>query len=188
MSQLPVTITGHLVADPHMTQVYNGNLKTTMRVASSRRRRNPDPEGPEWIDTDNLFIDVEMWGALAQNVRTTLRKGMAVIVLGSLNTIGWKDEEGRNRAKIEVRANQVSLELSHYVATGLKIGADATVTGIPVPNFEHTGPDKILSRGENKESGNTGDAQNTGADTSVDTAADAQAAAASESPEPAAPF
>ena len=112
---------------------------------------------------------------------------MAVIVLGSLNTIGWKDEEGRNRAKIEVRANQVSLELSYYVATGLKIGADATVTGIPVPNFEHTGPDKILSRGEDKESENTGDAENTGADTSVDTAADAQAAA-SESPEPAAPF
>lgn len=186
MSQLPVTITGHLVADPHMTQVYNGNLKTTMRVASSRRRRNPDPEGPEWIDTDNLFIDVEMWGALAQNVRTTLRKGMAVIVLGSLNTIGWKDEEGRNRAKIEVRANQVSLELSHYVATGLKIGADATVTGIPVPNFEHTGPDKILSRDDN--TGNTENSGDAGADTSVDTAADAQAAAASESPEPAAPF
>ena len=84
MSQLPITITGHLTHEPELIKVNADMYKARLRVASSRRIPvdNADNGVREWRDTDRIYIDVELWGQFAINVKKSLHRGMPVIVVG----------------------------------------------------------------------------------------------------------
>ena len=106
MSQYPITLTGRLTRDPILTKTSTGAYKAKLRVASSRRIPDRqvdaganDPEGnnpkaPQWRDVDHLYIDVEMWNQFAINVRKSLAKGMPLVIVGSLVTEQWRDDQG----------------------------------------------------------------------------------------------
>ena len=163
MSQLHVTITGHLTADPHLTK-YQGNekgpiFKVTLRVASSRRYLTEDDKGRRvWADTDLLFVDVEAWGEFAKNLRRCLRKGMPVIIVGSLNSSQYTDKEGIKRSRMIVRAHQAGLDLNRYAISSLKLDA-APLDGMELPDLGEVAVDRDFSQ-----------------DSQADTAADSQAA------------
>lgn len=81
MALLPMTITGNLTRDPWLKKLQSGTCVGRLRVAASRRVRDEKAESG-WRDVDTLFINVELWGQLAVNVRKSLLKGMPVIVTG----------------------------------------------------------------------------------------------------------
>lgn len=126
MSATIVTIQGNLVSEPDYKRVGPQQRQLTkLRIASSRRRPTgmQDQNGSDvWEDVDNLYIDVECWGALANNCRVSLFKGAPVTVTGKLVTQSWTDE-GKDangnptdvpRSKIMLKATQVSFDLSNY--------------------------------------------------------------------------
>mgnify|MGYP001631264722 CR=1 FL=1 len=116
MSQYPITLTGRLTRDPILTKTSTGAYKAKLRVASSRRIPDRqvdaganDPEGhnskaPQWRDVDHLYIDVEMWNQFAINVRKSLAKGMPLVIVGSLVTEQWRDDQGTDHFRTFIKA------------------------------------------------------------------------------------
>lgn len=150
MSQHPITITGHLTQDPKTVRLKSGLIKTTIRIASSRRVRdlkqnNGDGESPQnsqnnsatdnWKDIDLLFLDIEVWDQFAINVRKSLSKGMPIIALGSLMTNSWEDSHGQLQSRTIMRANFLGLDLSRYAVASKKNDAIHNAAGIEDPGF-----------------------------------------------------
>ena len=79
MAQTTTTILGNLTEEPTLQYFEKSeSYKARLRIASSRRVR--DKKNPElWVDTDPLFIDVDVWGPLAVNCKKSLGKGMPVL-------------------------------------------------------------------------------------------------------------
>ncbi|WP_165241486.1 single-stranded DNA-binding protein [Corynebacterium lizhenjunii] len=145
MSQLPVTLTGHLATDPHLTRVKNGNYKLSMRLASSRRyTTNDEHQGLQWHDADQLFVDVEAWGKLAENVRRSLKKGLPVIVVGSLNTASWNEGDNR-RSRPYIRATHIGPDLNRFLVGTLKVDHNHVPDGVDMPDPMATIVDRDLT-------------------------------------------
>lgn len=145
------TIVGNLTGEPSLRKA-GTSMVASFRIAASRRilrtNQTADSESrPEdkWVDADSLYTDVECWGQLASNVKTTLCKGRPVICTGYLITQSWVDKDsGASRSKIVFKANSVGLELSRYCASSRKSvendvheapGLDAPVAGAE-PSFD----------------------------------------------------
>lgn len=183
MSQLPVTIQGFLVADPVLTRTTNGNLHCRFRVASSRRVPVRDGAPDQWIDTDQLFIDVEMWGQFAANVRISLCKGVPVIVVGSLNSRTYEDGEKNKRSVTMIRATYVGLDLTRYKVAYTK-SEEVRGADLPAEKLQElkVDVDKYQKQPADAASADSTDVsdeamEGTVPDTVADTAADAAAAA-----------
>ena len=137
MPQYPITLIGNLTKDPQFKEVSENAHLCRLRVAASRSVPDEDVTGG-WRDLDHLYINVEMWGQMAQNTAQTLRKGMSVIVTGRLVTNQWtvENEQGapETRSTIMVKADRVGLDLSRHVASSRR--TDATthyVEGVDAP-------------------------------------------------------
>ena len=57
--------------------------------------------------TETSFIDVDVWGAVAENCGRYLRKGSRVVVLGRLKQDRWEAEDGAKRSRLKVLASSV---------------------------------------------------------------------------------
>ena len=191
MSQYPITLTGRLTRDPILTKTSTGAYKAKLRIASSRRIPDRqvdaganDPEGnnpkaPQWRDVDHLYIDVEMWNQFAINVRKSLAKGMPLVIVGSLVTEQWSDDQGTDHFRTFIKAQYVGLDLNRHVIGTKRLVPQYNQENIAVPELgdnaiepdvDHSVPQQPAERG----------------DTAADTAADrylAERAAAARSGE-----
>jgi len=119
-------VTGNLTRDVELRHTPNGTPVTTLRVACNTRRKN---QHGEWVDKPN-YLDVEVWGATAENAARYLAKGSAVGVDGKLEWREWEHEGGR-REKLFVRA-----ETLQFLDRGDGEGARANAP----PTEEPAGP------------------------------------------------
>ena len=74
-------------------------------MAHNQRYRGRDNKWQESVS----FIDVEVWGTLAERAEEFYKKGVPVIVEGTLKSNSWKDKDGRTHTKLLVRADRVHL-------------------------------------------------------------------------------
>ena len=62
------------------------------------------------------FVDVQVWGASAENLAKLVRKGQEIFVEGALRQEVWDEKEtGKNRSKLFVKAD--SWQFTQYKAT-----------------------------------------------------------------------
>lgn len=157
---------GNLIEDPELTKTRNDNYVAKMRVACSRRVQRQVDSGDvaqaqqnlansgynaegngtgssssssvEWVDTDHFFIDVECWGQLAKNVKRSLIKGRPIMANGYMYTSSWEDKDGNKRSRPVLRATNVGMELSWFIAASKRSSADDEVLldGVELPNGE----------------------------------------------------
>ena len=101
MSVNRIVLSGRLTADPR-TRVAGDNKATicTMRLAIQRRRTQGQERGA-------VFIDVTTFDRQAQNCAKYLRKGARVSIDGRLEYSQWVADDGTNRSKHEVIAQEV---------------------------------------------------------------------------------
>lgn len=146
------TVCGHLTRDPEIKKLPNGSYVCSMRVASSRRVQKSETN--EWIDVDQLFVDVECWGDLAKHAVVSLAKGRPVMCLGYLHTQSWGEGE-QKRSKTVLRAHHVGLELGRYVASSKKVTPEdaIVVEGLELPDEQeiNRGPAQENPREEGEE-------------------------------------
>lgn len=136
MALLPMTITGNLTRDPWLKKLQSGTCVGRLRVAASRRVRDEKAESG-WRDVDTLFINVELWGQLAVNVRKSLLKGMPVIVTGFPVTREWTDREGNAQQQIILRATQIGLDLSrHIIGSRRSEPTEHNVDNVQLPTID----------------------------------------------------
>ena len=95
-------IGGRLTRDPELRTTSTGMAVLLLGIASNDRAK----QGGEWTDKAN-FIDCKLFGPRASKLAQFLKKGDKVIIDGRLSYSSWKDNEGRNRSKIEVMIDEI---------------------------------------------------------------------------------
>lgn len=98
-----VILIGRLTRDAELKYTANGQAVCKFSLAINRRRKN----GDQWVDEANFF-DVVLWGRSGEAINQYLTKGKQVAVEGELRQDRW-EQDGQNRSKIEIMANNVQL-------------------------------------------------------------------------------
>jgi len=99
-----VTLAGNIVKDVEVKRVGdNGTALATITIANNHRYRDKENNWQELA----TFVDVELWGSLAERSDDFARKGTPVIVEGSLRNNRWKDKDDQFHSKLQLRAERV---------------------------------------------------------------------------------
>lgn len=94
-----VILIGNLCADPELKTTQNGVSVTSFSIAVGRRKvKDQEPQ------TD--FITVVAWRNTAEFICKYFQKGKAILIVGSLQTRNWTDNEGNKRYATEVVAEE----------------------------------------------------------------------------------
>lgn len=106
-----IQLIGHLGAEPEIWETPDGNVKATLRIATTERayttaRGQVVPERTTW----HTCI---AWGGLAKALRTYLQKGDRIYVEGSLHTREYTDKDNRKRLAFEVDIQDTEFLTSH---------------------------------------------------------------------------
>jgi single-strand DNA-binding protein len=94
---------GRLVKDPVLKTTVNGKLVMNFTLAYNTPQKTDDSGS-----TAN-FLDVEAWEKLADFHAPRLRKGMEIVVLGSVTQRRWKDSEGKTRSNFKLVARAITV-------------------------------------------------------------------------------
>lgn len=92
---------GRLVRDPELRRTQSNTAVASFTLAIDRQR---DKDGNRQTD----FIDCVAWGKKAEFLTRYFTKGMAVIIVGQIQSRNWEDKNGNKRTTIEVSCEDVS--------------------------------------------------------------------------------
>ena len=81
----------------------NGTAKAVVNIAVNRGVK----KGDKWED-ETSFIDVVIWGKLAENLKPRLTKGTQITVNGYLKQDRW-EKDGQKQSKIYINADMVEI-------------------------------------------------------------------------------
>ena len=93
-----VFLAGNLTRDPEMRYMPSGMPVTNFRLAVNRRYRNRNGEETEEV----CFIDVVVYGKLAEVCNEYLSKGRNVFVEGRLRLDTWDTDAGKRSKHVVV--------------------------------------------------------------------------------------
>lgn len=106
-----VYVLGNVGGDPVVRATKTGRSVASFSVACNRTFTTPQGEQKEATD----WINVVVWGELANQVGSHVSKGSKVFVRGRLSTRYYEDQNGMKKYVTEVVANTVALALPTYV-------------------------------------------------------------------------
>lgn len=99
-----VIMMGNLTRDPEYKQQQSGQAVCRLSLASNRQYRNKQSGQ---LVQEVCYIEVDVWGAQADNCRQYLQKGRPVLVEGRLKLDTWKEADGQARRKHSIVADRV---------------------------------------------------------------------------------
>jgi single-strand DNA-binding protein len=103
-----ILIAGNCTRDPEVRYMQSGTAMCRIGLASSRYYRDPKDSAGEWKE-DTCFVNVVVWGQLAERMGDQLKKGTAVLVEGRLQSRSWEADDGTKRSAIEINADRVQV-------------------------------------------------------------------------------
>lgn len=119
-----VMMVGRLTRDPELKQVgANNTAFTRITIAIDRAGK----------DAGTDFINVQIWGAQAENVCKYLSKGRQVAIEGRIQTGQYTDKEGKTVYTTDIVANSVEFLGSGGNSGGKAGGSSAGSTGNSAP-------------------------------------------------------
>lgn len=98
------TLIGHLTRDEEVKYTSGGMAIGSFSLAVNRRVK----KGNDWTDEVNYF-DITIFGKQAESLKPYLTKGKQVAVDGYLKQERWTDQNGQNRSRISIIANETQL-------------------------------------------------------------------------------
>lgn len=98
-----VFLMGNLTRDPELRYTPQGTAVVNLGLAANRFFKDKSGQNQQ----ETCFINVIVWGQMAEVCNQYLAKGRQILVEGRLQSRSWKDNEGKNRTTIEVRADNV---------------------------------------------------------------------------------
>lgn len=96
MDMNSVNLTGRITADPEIKYTNGGKAVVNVRVAINGRNDRTD------------YIDVTVWGPVAEAVAEYKGKGDQVAVSGRLTSSDWTDDNGQRHFRTGVTADEVN--------------------------------------------------------------------------------
>ncbi len=94
-----VLLMGNLTRDPELRYLQSGTAVVRIGMAVNRKYRNRQSQ--EMVE-ETTFVDIEGWGAQAENVNRYLRKGSPLFVEGRLRLDSWETKDGQKRNKLMI--------------------------------------------------------------------------------------
>ncbi|HEY1322552.1 MAG TPA: single-stranded DNA-binding protein [Streptosporangiaceae bacterium] len=135
-----ITTEGNLTADPEVHYVAaTGNAVCNLTLAVSARRKNIDGE---YVDTPPVFLRATCWGALAERVAESLRKGDRVLVHGTTYDEEWTDREGNTRTTHVLHVQAIGASL-RYASVRVTRAAKTDSQAGPAGSSESAGAEVI---------------------------------------------
>jgi len=98
-----VALCGRAGRDPEVRHFESGKILAELSMAVQRPFKNADGSH----DTD--WFQVKFWGKAAEAARDYLKKGQIFGVVGRLEVEKWQDQQGNNRSKVVIVANELKL-------------------------------------------------------------------------------
>lgn len=99
-----VMLIGNLTRDPEIRTTPKGVSVADLGLAINRNYTTESGEKRE----DVTFVDVVVWGKVAENAGRYLSKGRPIFVEGRLQLDTWQDKEsGQNRQRLRVVAERL---------------------------------------------------------------------------------
>lgn len=117
--QAQVCITGYVGKDPDRVGREGGDPICSFRLATTRSFWNRKTGG--WQDAPTTWIRVKAFRSLALNALKSLKKGDAVIVVGTLVTDEW-ERDGMTRSSLSIEANAIGHDLNRGVTSLMRLG------------------------------------------------------------------
>lgn len=158
MSETEVTVRGHLGHNPELQKSAAGKPWLRMRIATNRRIRTS--EG--WESGPTSWYDVKAFGALAENVAESLRKGDGVIVQGPLDIEDYTTENGVPMRAAVIRANAVGPDLRTATVRVTKVhrneAGEIVDPGQPTPPVDVSNMHELVGEGPHDDTGEDADA------------------------------
>lgn len=99
-----VMLIGNLTRDIDLRHTPGGTAVTDMGMAVNDRRKNAQGE---WVD-EVTYVDVTLWGRIAEIAAEYLRKGSPVFIEGRLKLDSW-EAEGQKKYKLRVVGERLQL-------------------------------------------------------------------------------
>ena len=99
-----VILMGHLTADPELKQTSGSGVSVCSFSIGVNRRFSRSEQGGQDVD----FINIVTWRQQAEFVAKYFKKGSCIVIVGSLQTRSWTDNQGQKRYATEVVADEVS--------------------------------------------------------------------------------
>lgn len=97
-----VLLLGNLTRDPELRFTAGGAAVASFGLAVNHKYK----QGDEWKD-EVCFVDITVWGKMAENCTEYLSKGRSVFIEGRLKYSSWESKDGQKRNKLDVVANMV---------------------------------------------------------------------------------
>jgi single-strand DNA-binding protein len=113
ISSTQITIVGRLGSDPELRFTPTGLAAASLSVAVSQRKYNRDSS--KWEDTGTTWYRVNLWRDMAQHAADSLKRGMSVIVIGSLAARDW-ESNGKSGTAWEITADAIGPDLTFATA------------------------------------------------------------------------
>lgn len=98
-----VMLMGNLTRTPEIRYTPSGTAVVDLRLAINETYKTQSGENVE----RTCFVDVVVWGRMAENAATHLYKGSPVFVEGRLQLDQWESPQGEKQSKLCVRARWV---------------------------------------------------------------------------------
>ncbi|HEV7933556.1 MAG TPA: single-stranded DNA-binding protein [Actinomadura sp.] len=110
MNDAHVTLVGWLAQDPFYTITQHGTPFLSLRVGCTPRRF--DRQMGQWQDMSSMFLTVNCWRALADNIKSSeLKRGDPVVVTGRLRIREYA-KDGQVRFSAEIEASTLGHDLT----------------------------------------------------------------------------
>lgn len=101
-----IVIDGRIVSDIELRKTAKQNISViNMRLAHNNSKQKVP-----------VYVDVEVWGKVAENLANNAKRGSSVVVHGELRRDKW-ETEGEPRSKLKITATKVIVENSQPTKT-----------------------------------------------------------------------
>lgn len=132
-------VIGNLTDDPELRYTKSNTAVCGFSVANTPRTKNASGE---WENETTVYYNCTMWGAAAENVAGSLRKGQRVIVRGAVHDDSYTNKEGQAVKGIKVVVDCVGPDLRYATATvtPVRSGNSGSGASAPAPAFAPARP------------------------------------------------
>ena len=96
-------VSGNLTRNPELKMTPSGEKVCNFGIGCNERFS--DRETGELRDNVHFF-EVHAWGVTAQNIFDFFKKGMPILIEGSLRQERWQNEAGENRSRVSIRVSR----------------------------------------------------------------------------------
>ena len=129
-----VILMGHLTADPELKQTSGSGVSVCSFSIGVNRRFSRSEQGGQDVD----FINIVTWRQQAEFVAKYFKKGSCIVIVGSLQTRSWTDNQGQKRYATEVVADEVSFVASAAQTANASGAPSYTPDAYGAPAFSST--------------------------------------------------